>query len=399
MFHRNPKSQNTTSASKCAPPLVVVAWLFASGLSITNAQAQTSTQKPTQVQGGTEGSAAPSNVEPTPSTGASPAATNPSPPSASPANQSPPPAPGATDPALRVIAREFATRGAEAFERGAFAEALEDFNRAAALFDAPTIAIMQARTLVHLGRWLEGLDRYQRTARQTPSPADPTPFHDAVRQAAVEGEVLRKRLPQLTLVVDERLQHEILVELDGQPLPTLLLNTSRPIDPGAHQLKASKGGVAFLERTIESTPEQHLEVEISPPHRAANSVVTPPPRSLTPLPPTPPAAEDPPLNWPLIGVATIGGLGAAGGVTTAVLGSLAQQRLDDKCGGHTRCPPEQQRNIDTLNTSRALFYVSSAMFAIGGSLTAYLLLSEEEDGSSQAQLSLSPFGAQLTTLF
>lgn len=384
MLQRNPKSQNTTSVSKCAHPFVVAAWLFASGLSLTTAQAQPSSQQP-----GAEFNASGAQTNPSASDA------NPT----TPGTVNPQATPGAADPATRVIAREFATRGAEAFDRGAYAEALEDFNRAAALFDAPTIAIMQARTLVQLGRWLEGLDRYQQTARQTPSPADPAPFHDAVRQAAIEGEALRKRLPQLTLVVDERVQHEISVQLDGQPLPTLLLNTSRPINPGVHQLEASKGGVRFLERTIETAPEQHLEIEIGVPFSATNRVSAAPPPPPAPLRPAAAGAQEEPANWPLIGVATIGGLGAAGVVATTVLGSVAKGRLDDKCGGTTRCPASQQRDIDTLNTSRALFYVSSAMLAIGGGLTAYLLLSDEDDNAGQARLSLSPFGAQLTTLF
>lgn len=306
---------------------------------------------------------------------------------------------------MRVVAREFATRGAEAFDRGAFAEALDDFNRAAALFDAPTIAVMQARTLVKLGRWLEGLDRYQRTARQTLSPNEPPPFHEAIRQAATEGEALRQQLPQLSLLVDPREQPQLVVELDGQVLPPSLLNTQRPIDPGTHRLKVSQGAVPFLQRTVDTPPGQHVQLRLSlpiPTRVVAKAPVAAPPEKeqvAAPKPSPASSVQESEPNWPLIGVATIGGLGAIGAGLSAAFGSATKAHLDDDCESPTRCSNQQQDDIDALQTARALFYVSSAMFVIGGSLTAYLLVAGQDDGTAQAKLSVSPFGAKLTTTF
>jgi hypothetical protein len=368
MFHRNPKSQNTTSVSKCTSRLVVAACLSTVSLHTGIIRAQ------------------PAGAPP-----ASATSTNaPSPTSASAAT---------ADPATRVMAREFATRGAEAFDRGAFALALDDFNRAAALLDAPTIAIMQARTLVKLGRWIEGLDRYQQTARRLPSPTDPAPYHEAVHQAALEGESLRQQLPQLTLIVDPTIQSQVSVELDGQTLPALLLNTSRPVDPGTHKLKASNNGVPFLERSLESAAGQHAEIRISLP--ASPKTTTPPPGPVpasnqlgqTPIE----QGSDP--NWPLIGVAAIGGMGALGVALTTVLGSSADATLNKECPDRASCPGDQKGNIQLLETAQTLFYISSAMFVIGGGLTAYLLLTSEGNGDSQTRISVSPIGAQLTTMF
>lgn len=380
MFPRNQKSQNTTSVSKCTHRLAVaVGWVAAlcsvsSGVCAQQAVASTSPEvaannaPPVSAASGPNGTAA-SNA-------------------------------AASDAATRVIAREFATRGAEAFDRGDYALALDDFNRASALFGAPTITLMQARALVKLGRWLEGLDHYQRTARQTLDPSDPPPFHDAVRQAGVEGETLRQQLPQLSLLVDTHSQPPIVVELDGQTLPSLLLNTQRPIDPGFHKLEASRASVTFLERTIETKPGEHIEIRVTPPAVQSASLVRAP-QVATVEKPAAPATQvhESPPTWPLVTVATIGGVGALGVGLTTVLGSLAQARLDRDCYATTLCEREQKGDIDALQTARTLFYVSGAMLVIGGGLTTYLLVSGEDGDGAQTTLSLSPLGADVTTKF
>jgi hypothetical protein len=377
MFHRNPKSQNTISVSECVHRLIVVACVSFLALHTGQAQAQVGLQ-----------SAAPNATTATDTDG-----TNTTLPPATPGNNT---ATAATtaDPTTRVLAREFAQRGIEAFEREAFAEALDDFNRAAVLLDAPTIAIMQARSLVKLGRWLEGLDRYQQLARYVLNPADPAPYRDAVKQAGADGEALRQQLPRLSLLVDAEVQNQIVVELDGQVLPSLLLNTSRPVDPGTHQVKASHNGVSFVERQIDALPGQQVELQLSLPLRKARAPEAQHDSSRSP----PPVAESS-NNWPLIGVATVGGLGGIGVGVATVLGSSAQTRLDGECTPNGKCPDEQQRNLDALETARTLFYVSSALFVIGGGLTAYLLLANDGRDGAHAKLSLSPFGAQVTTIF
>ena len=65
----------------------------------------------------------------------------------------------------RTAARSLAAQGAAAFEAQKYAAALDHFERAAALVEAPTILLMQARTLVQLGRWVEGADKYASVQR------------------------------------------------------------------------------------------------------------------------------------------------------------------------------------------------------------------------------------------
>src|SRR5689334_5824751 len=59
------------------------------------------------------------------------------------------------DPLKRSAARDLAIQGAEAYDAGDFSTALDRFTRASALVSAPTLLVMQARSFLALGRWLE----------------------------------------------------------------------------------------------------------------------------------------------------------------------------------------------------------------------------------------------------
>ena len=92
-----------------------------------------------------------------------------------------------SDPETRTAAREMATQGAEAFEKQDYETALDRFQRASALFRAPSISVMEARTLVKLGRLLAALDKYESTRHIVLPPDAPEALHRAVEDAAHEA--------------------------------------------------------------------------------------------------------------------------------------------------------------------------------------------------------------------
>jgi len=71
----------------------------------------------------------------------------------------------AEDAEMRTAARDLATQGAQAFEAGEYAQASDFFRRAHELVPAPSIALLQARSLAKLGQLLEAVDIYEQTAR------------------------------------------------------------------------------------------------------------------------------------------------------------------------------------------------------------------------------------------
>lgn len=302
------------------------------------------------------------------------------------------------DPETRVLAREFAIRGAEAFDAGDYETALENFNRATAILDVPSIAVMQARTLVKLGRWLEGLDRLQVTARLQLGPNAPAPYREAVAQAAQEAEALRLQVPQVALLLGEESQgseHALEVSFDEKPVPVALLNISRPVNPGRHFVRVRSHGTIYYENILDVTPSQQLQVQIPPPPRktapapspAAKRVVAPtevaPPVS---QPEQEPGASTK-INWPLYGALGVTALGLAGTITATVLGSKHQSTLDEVC--KPRCPTEYSDDVSALNTDRTVFYISAGVTALAGGVAAYLWLTED-DAPDQVGLRLSP---------
>ncbi len=66
-----------------------------------------------------------------------------------------------TDSVTRTTARDLALQGSEAFDHGQYQVALDLFQRAGELVRAPTISLMQARSLSQLGRWVEAMDAYE----------------------------------------------------------------------------------------------------------------------------------------------------------------------------------------------------------------------------------------------
>lgn len=309
------------------------------------------------------------------------------------------------DPETRVLAREFAIRGAEAFEAGDFTAALDHFNRASAILDVPSIAVMQARTLVNLGRWIEGLDRFQQTARLALEPDAPLPYRTAVTQAAAEAEALRQQIPQLALslpqsTIDAGPHFEI--HLDDKVVPHALLNISRPVDPGKHEVRAASNGKVYFKRTLTVTPNQRVQISITPPPKATDGPSGP---KLSSGASKPGRSTDPSRNttlepnWPFYGALGLTGLGLTGAITTAVLGTSRKATLDEVCNQATgECPPQYESEISALRTERTLFYVSTGLTLLAGSVATYLWLSDQ-DQSTNVALRLSPVSATLVARY
>jgi len=301
---------------------------------------------------------------------------------------SPAVAAGALDPETRVLAREFAIRGAEAFEAGDYEVALENFNRATAILDVPSIAVMQARTLVKLGRWLEGLDRFQQTARLDLDASAPLPYREAVTQATQEADALRKRIPQVALLVSadaERPEHALTVAFDDKPVPLALLNISRPVNPGPHHVQVSAHGRVFFERHLEVEPSQQVQIHIPPPPANEASTTSQPvathssAKAASRLSSQQLDAKQRQVDWPLHGAIALTGVGLAGAVTAAILGSNRKATLDDVCESNNVCPPQYEGDIRALNTHRTLFFLSAGVTALAGGVATYLWLTNDDE--------------------
>jgi len=279
----------------------------------------------------------------------------------------------------RTAARDLASQGVEAYEHKDFATALDRFSRAFSLVPAPSISIMQARSLAQLGRYLEALDRYEKTQRM-PLPADaPEAFKQAVADAKVESENLWQEVPRLTIHVRTPgiPPGDLTLLLDSKQVPTALLDVSRPADPGPHEILVRATGYATATRSIvlERRGQATVDIPLLPPGAApktpklASAELTEPGRNdredtLD--------AHSSTRTWGWAAVA----VGSTGLVLSAVSGAVAlgkHSTLETQC--HPGCPVTAADDLSTFRTTRTLSYASLFAGSVTLGLGSYWLLS------------------------
>lgn len=297
----------------------------------------------------------------------------------------------------RTLARDLAVQGAVAFEQRDFEQALDRFDRAAQLFPAPSISIMQARVLVELGRWIEALDRYQAAAQFKLTPDAPQAYHRAQREAAEEGARLQQQVPHLEIRVtpaDRAPAPE--VHLDGKLVPPVLLNVERLVDPGEHSIEVLRAGVSIAAQRLTVVAGEHKlytfdNAEAPPPS-------APPPPALLVSAPAP-LAEQPPTEAPrwLMPVAFgVGGVASAAAIYTGWRAVSAKQTLDETCT--PACPSSMQDTLSSYRTYRTTFYVSAAVGLVGLGVGSYFAL-QPTAAEDQPQLLLTLHSVSLTGKF
>ncbi len=273
-------------------------------------------------------------------------------------------------------ARAQALKGDRDFDEGRFAAALGEYRAAGALIGAPTLSVREARALERLGRWVEALDVYARVARTPVTDQSPEPFRRAVDSARAEGDVLKVRVPRVTLNYEGLPSGEQpKLWIDGLPREAVALETARMLDVGRHHLRAqaASGQSSTREVTLAASERRTVTLVFTPPQtKRAGS-----PPLATPAPAAPPAAQPSKGSsvWPL----TLLSLGAAGiglGVTTGALASQEHNLVSDQCPNRVCVPgTEGQQHLDRFRTMRTWSTIGYAFGAVGlaGGITLYLL--------------------------
>lgn len=270
------------------------------------------------------------------------------------------------EPASRESARALADQAANAYAQGDYARAVQLLNLAYQLVPAPTIALLEARALVRLGRLVQARGVYARVLR-TPLTAEAPPvYRSAVVDARAELGTLEPRIPKLKVVLALPVD-QLNVTLDGRSLPADSLGVWLALDPGSHTLTAeevSSGRVRS--EAIALTEGARRQVSIQG--------FEPPPRTGLPL-----------------GIAAfaLGGIGVGVGVAT---GLVAVGAHDDAVRG---CPNRACESgsagaqaLDRFGTYRTISTVSYVIGAAGLGLGAYVVLTSAR--SSRPTLALGP---------
>lgn len=269
------------------------------------------------------------------------------------------------DDQMRATARALADEGMTFFEQKKYAEALDRFDRAGTIIQAPTITLHAARSLDKLGRLIEAAERY-RTCINTPvDDKSPEAFRSAQEAARNELQILTPRIPSIEIAVQGPGADGAAVMLDGKPVPKALIGVKTLVDPGDHKIGAMTETHADLEE-VSVTEKQSSRVVLElVPKTDANSG----------QPNIPDEGGKKPINGKKVGGVValgVGGVFAIVGVAAGIAALTTQGQLEKDCpdssyppGGKCTLAGDRafKTNFETYTSQNTLSIVG---FALGG---------------------------------
>lgn len=267
----------------------------------------------------------------------------------------------------RARARSLALEGIELFENERWAEAHERLSQAYELFQAPTVALLDAKALEKLGRLVEAQRMFDNAASLAVDSDSPKPFRRAVKEAARERDRLQRIIPTLTIEVRGADPSHSL-ELNGKPLPKPTWGERQSLDPGVYNVVVKKNGQP--ERT------EQITVDLGTSSRLVLTLSAPTSPVASNDPPAPLAQSTNTAAWVSLGV---GALGLTTGVVGGVVMQNAKQRLDDTCT--PECPQGSEGTLSRFRTARTVSAAGYAAGAVGLGLGLWLLI-DGSDASS-----------------
>jgi hypothetical protein len=305
------------------------------------------------------------------------------------------------DAANRALARQLGNAGVDAYQAGDYVAASEKLEKAYAILKAPSLGLWSARALKAIGKHIEASERYLEVTRLDAASGDVSVQRKAQLDASLELNALRPKIPTLSIRLQGATVNEVTVSLDGSVIPPDLVSESRPVNPGAHEILATRDGDTVKIRISIAEAEKEDRVVEFPAERThpANSSL---------LAGSPPAGAEPSKTSTARTVGWIAlGSGAAGIAIGGIAGVVALTKkgsIDDAQSGcsNNRCPTSQQDLVDSYSSARTIStvgFLSGALLAgTGVVLLAIAPPARAADGSTTA-LWFSPSGAGLRGSF
>jgi len=307
--------------------------------------------------------------------------------------------------AERAGARAAANQGADAFDQGKWAEAIDLFNRAEALVHSPIHLSYIARSQLKLGHWVEAYELFNRIKREPLEQPASTAATNAVADAGRQLSTLDAQLPYVTLTVKGTDTQGVSVTMDGVPVPSALVGVLHPVNPGTHKFRASTATQSSPEQTVEIKPaaRQTIELELALNAAAVPAVapIAPVAAQSTATQPEAPPPQPAPSSSSSGSAMRVGGyvglgVGVVGvGLGTAFLLSANSKQKDadaafEACGGKS-CSTADRAKVDSLDSDAATgktlaltsFIVGGVGLATGVTL---LVLSGNHKSEPKAQL-------------
>ncbi len=188
---------------------------------------------------------APTRITPTPTTTTSPEST-------------------LSDSERKAAARAAYQEGVELQAQKSFANAIERFQAAQRLFDAPPHLVHLAQCFAATGKLVEAYETYETLAHQGPrlGPDSPPQYREAIALGKKENAELLPRIPSLSIRVEPSPAglRTLVVLVNGRAMPNELIGISRHVNPGSYEITATAWGIAAAKpvRFDLAEGEQHV---------------------------------------------------------------------------------------------------------------------------------------------
>lgn len=303
----------------------------------------------------------------------------------------------------RETARSLMRDGRELRDGGELTQALARFQAANEIMHVPTTALEVANTQVAMGLLCEARNTIADMRRIPANPDDPLPFQEARTAAIALDATLAKRIPSVTIVVNELGGKPSFLSIDGARMPLAIANLPCKVNPGRHVIVAgTTAGTSRQEIEMREGESKIVRLRLAsdiaggsnsgtPPLQALSSAALPPSHRDTAglgstdrpeaVPPRNEASPPPWRTWTYLGA----GVGGAALITGTIAGIVAwsqKSSLASECAG-LRCGPGQPS--DDLDRAKMWATVSTFSFVAAGAAAALVLgsvLLGKEDATS-----------------
>jgi hypothetical protein len=222
-----------------------------------------------------------------------------------------------------------------------FAQALEKFQRVAAVKESGSVRYRIGSVLESLGRLREARDAFRALAASKPDL--PPPEQEIANSAAERAHALDKKIPKLVLQLQANPPADTRVSVDGATVPASTSPRMIELDPGEHVVRATSPTSQPSESKVTLTEggEVPLTVTLEP---LANKPPTPPPPVETPQ-------RDNTLAYIALGA---GGVLLVTGIVLLAVRAGDISTLNDDCPNGT-CPLSKMDNLQSKHDQAKLF--------------------------------------------
>ena len=315
----------------------------------------------------------------------------------------------------RAGARSLATEGAAAFNEGRFKDAVDLFVKAESLMHAPPHLLFAARAHAKLGQFVKAREAYMKIVKEQLAPNAPQAFRDAQSAAEEERKSVEPHIGRLTIKVEgAEGAKDLVVAVDGQPIPSVLLGVPQPMDPGDHTVTAVATGfkgapvTASLKDAGSGAVTLKMEVDHSAPAPAAGAAAAGGTVVSTAPSGAPPSDSGGGSNGMRIGSYVGFGVGAVGVVlgTVFVLKSSSKRKEADTAAKDVECTTNgclataevAQKVNDLDDQARSAKTLGIVGYVVGGlgvatGVTLFILSNKKEDPKAAFVAPYVGFGA------